>query len=152
MLFVIGTALLGTMVAATLAIAMIATALTFSMIATTLTITMSGTTTATALLHTTACGQFGTCGCISLHIVGIVAQLADLLTQLVGVGLLRIVVDGQLGRLLVVGVGFHALEIRHVLFEFVGTFLADAVGLDRHGLLVLGGRFLGAHTQRDEAY
>ena len=140
------------MVAATLAIAMIATALTFSMVATTLTITMSGTTTTTALLHTTAGGQLGTCSRVSLYIVGVVTQLADVRAQLVGIGLLRIVVDGQLGRLLVVGVGFHALEIRHVLFEFVGTFLADAIGLDRHGLLVLGGRFLGAHTQRDEAY
>ena len=121
------------------------------MIAATLAVAMTGTTaTATAvLLGTTASGKFGTCSLISLHIVGVVTQLADLLTQLVGIGLLGVVVDGQFGRLHVVGVGFNALEIRHVLLELVGAFLTNAVGLDGYGLLSFGG-LLSVRAQRDD--
>jgi len=137
-------------ISAALAAAMTGTTAT-AVISTALAITMAGAT-ATAPFGTTTGRKFGTGSRISLHIVGIVTQLANFRAQLLGIGLLRVVGDGQLGRLLVVGVGFHALEIRHILFEFVGTLLADTVGLDRHGLFVLRGRLLGTHTQRDEAH
>ena len=127
-----------------------ATFCSFLMIAATLAVAMTGTSaTTTALFGTTASGKFGTCSLISLHIVGIVAQLADLLTQLVGIGLFGVVVDGQFGRLHVVSVGFNALEIRHVLLELVGTFLTNAVGLDGYGLLSFGG-LLSVRAQRDD--
>ena len=126
------------------------------MVATTLAITMTGTSAATALafLHTAAGGQFGAGSRVGLHIVGIVTQLAHLLTQLVGIGSLRIIVDGQLRRLHVVRIRLHTFEIRHVLFEFVSAFLTNAIGLDRHGLLSFGGRFalLRTHAQRNQAY
>ena len=98
--------------------------------------------------------QLGSCSRISLHIVGVVTQLAHLLTQLVGIGSLRIIVDGQLRRLHIVRVRLYALEIRHVLFKFVGAFLAHTIGLDCHGLLTLGGRFalLSVRAQRNQAY
>ena len=147
----VATTLAVTVVTTTLAAAMITTTLTASVVAAT-SATMSAAAAATALLHTATCGQFGTGSRISLHIVGIVTQLADFLTQLVRIGFLRIVINGQLRRLHVVAVGFHTLEIRHILLEFVGTLLADAVGLDRHGLLVLRGRLLGTRTQRDKAH
>ena len=127
-----------------------------TVVATALTVTMTGTSTATALafFHTTASGQFGAGSRISLHIVGIVTQLAHLLTQLVGIGLLGIIVDGQLRRLHVIIVRLNALEIRHILFEFVGAFLTNAIGLNRHGLHPFGGRFalLRTHAQRNQAY
>ena len=127
-----------------------------TVVAAALTITMTGTSTATALalLHTAASGQFGAGSRISLHVVGIVTQLAHLLTQLVGIGSLRIIVDGQLRRLHVIIVRLHTLEIRHILFEFVGALLTDAIGLDGHGLLTFGGRFalLCTHAQRNQAY
>ena len=117
---------------------------------------VSGTAAATsrALLSTAASGQFGAGSRISLHVVGIVTQLAHLLTQLVGIGSLRIIVDGQLRRLHIVRVRLYALEIRHVLFKFVGAFLAHTIGLDCHGLLTLGGRFalLSVRAQRNQAY
>ena len=95
---------------------------------------VSGTAAATSrtLLSTAASGQFGAGSRISLHVVGIVTQLAHLLTQLVGIGSLRIIVDSQLRRLHVVSVRLNALEIRHILFEFVGAFLTNAIGLNRH--------------------
>ena len=48
----------------------------------------------------------------------------------------------------------NALEIRHVLFEFVGALLTHTIGLNRHGLLPFGGRFalLRTHAQRNQAY
>ena len=109
-------------------------------------------TTATALFSTTASGQFCASIRISFHIVSVITQLAHFCTQLVGICFLRVVVDGQLRRLHVVGVGLDTLEIRHILLEFVGAFLAHAVGLDGHGLLVLRGRFalLGIRSQRDD--
>ena len=117
---------------------------------------MSGTATATSgtFFCTTASGQFGSCSRVCLHVVGIVTQLAHLLTQLVGIGLLGIVIDGQLRGLHVIVVRFNALEIRHVLFEFIRAFLAHAIGLDRHGLLPFGGRFalLRTHAQRNQAH
>lgn len=117
---------------------------------------MSGTATATSgtFFCTTASGQFGSCSRVCLHVVGVVTQLAHLLTQLVGIGLLGIVIDGQLRGLHVIVVRFNALEIRHVLFEFVRTLLTHAIGLDRHGLLPFGGRFalLRTHAQRNQAY
>ncbi len=117
---------------------------------------MSGTATATSgtFFSTTASGQFGSCSRVCLHVVGIVTQLAHLLTQLVGIGLLGIVIDGQLRGLHVIVVRFNALEIRHVLFEFVRTLLTHAIGLDRHGLLPFGGRFalLRTHAQRNQAH
>ena len=142
------------MVAAALTVAVTGAALLGGTVVTaTLAVAVTGTSaTATALFGTAAGGQFGSRRRIGLHIVGIVAQLADLGAQLVGVGLLRIVIDGQLRRLHVVGVGLDAFEIGHVLFELVGALLAHAVGLDGHGLLVLGGRLLSAHAQGDEAY
>ena len=140
------------MTTAALTLLVITAALAALMIAAALTIAVTTTSTATAaLLGTTASGQLGACSGISLHVVGIVAQLADLLTQLVGIGLLGIIVDGQFGGLHVVGVRLHTLEIRHILFEFVGAFLTNAIGLNRHGLLSLGG-FLGICAQRDKAY
>ena len=117
---------------------------------------MSGTATATSgtFFCTTASGQFGSCSRVCLHVVGVVTQLAHLLTQLVGIGLLGIVIDGQLRGLHVIVVRFNALEIRHVLFEFVRTLLTHAIGLDRHGLLPFGGRFalLRTHAQRNQAH
>ena len=117
---------------------------------------MSGTTAATSstFFGTAASGQFGSCCLVSLHVVGIVTQLAHLLTQLVGIGSLCIIVDGQLRRFHIVRVRLHALEIRHVLFEFVGALLAHTIGLNRHGLLPFGGRFalLRTHAQRNQAY
>ena len=117
---------------------------------------MSGTATATSgtFFSTTASGQFGSCSRICLHVVGIVTQLAHLLTQLVGIGSLRIIVDGQLRRFHIVRVRLHALEIRHVLFEFVGALLTHTIGLNRHGLLPFGDRFalLRTHAQRNQAY
>jgi len=134
-------------------ILVITAALAALVVAAALTIAVTAASAATAaLLGTTASRQFGTCSRISLHIVGVVAQLADLLTQLVGIGLLGIIVDGQFGGLHVVGVRLHTLEIRHILFEFVGALLTNAIGLDGHGLLPFGGRFLSAHAQGDEAY
>ncbi len=117
---------------------------------------MSGTTAATSstFFSTTASGQFGSCSRICLHVVGIVTELAHLLTQLVGIGSLRVIVDGQLRGLHVIVVRPNALEIRHVLFEFIRAFLAHAIGLDGHGLLPFGGRFalLSTHAQRNQAY
>ena len=117
---------------------------------------MSGTATATSgtFFCTTASGQFGSCCWISLHVVGIVTQLAHLLTQLVGIGSLRVIVDGQLRRFHIVRVRLHALEIRHVLFEFVSALLTHTIGLNRHGLLPFGGRFalLRTHAQRNQAH
>lgn len=117
---------------------------------------MSGTATATSgtFFCTTASGQFGSCSRVCLYVVGVVTQLAHLLTQLVGIGLLGIVIDGQLRGLHVIVVRFNALEIRHVLFEFVRTLLTHAIGLDRHGLLPFGGRFalLRTHAQRNQAH
>ena len=117
---------------------------------------MSGTTAATSstFFGTAACRQFGSCSLICLHVVGIVTQLAHLLTQLVGIGSLRVIVKGQLRRLHIIIVRLHALEIRHILFELVGAFLAHTIGLNRHGLLPFGGRFalLRTHAQRNQAY
>ena len=117
---------------------------------------MSGTATATSstFFCTTASGQFGSCCWISLHVIGVVTQLAHLLTQLVGIGSLRVIVNGQLRRFHIVRVRLHALEIRHVLFEFVGALLTHTIGLNRHGLLPFGGRFalLRTHAQRNQAY
>jgi len=117
---------------------------------------MSGTTAATSstFFGTAAGRQFGSCCWISLHVIGVVTQLAHLLTQLVGIGSLRVIVNGQLRRFHIVRVRLHALEIRHVLFEFVGALLTHTIGLNRHGLLPFGGRFalLRTHAQRNQAY
>ena len=143
-------------IATAFAVSVVTAAFAISMVTATLCAAMTGATAATALtfLNTTAGRQFGSCSGIRLHVVGIIAQLADLLTQLVGVGSGSIVGDGQFGGLHIVRVVLNALEIRHVLFEFVRTFLADAIGLDGDSLVLLGGRLalLCAHAQRDEAY
>ena len=139
--------------AARFASSVIAATLTVTMVTATLAVAVAATSAAaTALLGTAAGRQFGASSGIRLHVVGIVAQLADLLTQLVGIGSGRIIRDGQLGGLHVVRVVLDSLEIGHVLFELVCTFLTDAIGLDRDGLLLLGGRFalLGIRAQRDD--
>jgi len=147
---VVAAAFAGAMVTTALTIAMVTATLTVAMIAAALTISVAATTaTATALFCTTAGGQFSTCSGIRFHVIGIVTQLADLLTQLVGIGSGRIVSDGQLGGLHVVGVVLHSLEIGHVLFELVCTFLTYAIGLDGDSLLLLGG-FLGVCAQGDD--
>jgi len=147
---VVAAAFAGAMVTAALAIAMVAAALTTTMIATALTVAVTTTATAaTALFSTAAGGELSTCSGIRFHVIGIVTQLADLLTQLVGIGSGRIVSDGQLGGLHVVGVVLHSLEIGHVLFELVCTFLTYAIGLDGDSLLLLGG-FLGVCAQGDD--
>jgi len=131
------------MVAATVPVAVIAAAM-----------GLAAATTAAGFLRTAAGGQLGSGSRIGLHIVSIVAQLADILAQLVRIGLLGIVVNGQLGRFHVIGIGFDPFEVGHILFKSVGALLANAVGLDGHGLLVLGGRsvLLRTHAQRDKAH
>ena len=142
-----------------LVVATIVTAFAGIMVAAVVTIRIAVVTTAMAtptstLFGTAASGQLGAGSRICLHVVGVITQLAHLLTQLVGIGSLRIIVDGQLRRLQVVRVGLHTLEIRHVFFEFVGALLAHTIGLDGHGLLPLGGRFalLSIRAQRNQAY
>ena len=97
----------------------------------------------------TACRQCGTCSLVGGHIVGIVTQLADFFTQNVGIGLLGIVIDGQLGRFHVVGVCFDSFEIRDIFFETVCTFLAHAIGLDHHRL---GGGFLRESAEAKDGH
>ena len=97
----------------------------------------------------TACRQCGACSLVGGHIVGIVTQLADFFTQNVGIGLLGIVIDGQLGRFHVVGVCFDSFEIRDIFFETVCTFLAHAIGLDHHRL---GGGFLRESAEAKDGH
>ena len=154
-ILVTGTALTLLMASTALAI-LVVTAVVSAFAGIVVAASMSGTTAATSgtFFGTAAGGQLGTGSRISLHIVGVVTQLAHLLTQLVGIGSLRIIVDGQLRRFHIVRVRLHALEIRHVLFEFVGALLAHTIGLNRHGLLPFGGRFalLRIRAQRNQAY
>lgn len=99
------TTLAAAVITATLTVAVIAAALTIAVIAAALAVTMTGTSaTTTAPFGTAASGKLSACSGISLHIVGIVTQLADLLAQLVGTGFLRVVDDGQFRRLHVVRV------------------------------------------------
>ena len=86
-------------------------------------------------------------GClVGWHIVSIVTQLADFLAQDVRIGLLGIIIDGQLGRFHVIRVCFDSFEIWDIFFETVCTFLAYTIGLDHHRL---SGGFLreGAETE-----
>ena len=87
---------------------------------------------------------------VGRNIVCIVTQFADLLAQLIGISFAGIVVDGQLGRFHIIGIGLHALEVRDVFTELVGTFLTDAVGLDHHrldvGLLSEGAQAEDSHN------
>ena len=46
-----------------------------------------------AALLAAAGRQFGACGGVGLHFVGVVPEVADLLTDLVGSGFLRVVSD-----------------------------------------------------------
>ena len=141
---------------ATLGTALMVTAAMTGFIGIVVAASMSGTatTTSSTFFSTTASGQFGSCSRICLHVVGIVTELAHLLTQLVGIGSLRVIVDGQLRGLHVIVVRLNALEIRHVLFEFIRALLAHAIGLDSHGLLPFGDRFalLRTHAQRNQAH
>ena len=85
-------------------------------------------------------GRQCSAGClVGWHIVSIVTQLADFLAQDVRIGLLGIIIDGQLGRFHVIRVCFDSFEVWDILFETVRTFLAYSIGLDHHGL---GGGFL----------
>ena len=143
------------MTGAALTVLVVATAMTaFAGIMVAASVSSTAAATSRTLLSTAASRQFGAGSRISLHIVGVVTQLAHLLTQLVGIGSLRVIVDGQLRRLHVIIVRLHTFEIRHILFEFVGALLTDAIGLDGHGLLTFGGRFalLRTHAQRNQAY
>lgn len=155
-ILVAGTFLTFLVTGAALGTALMVTAAVTGFIGIVVAASMSGTATATSgtFFCTTASRQFGSCSRVCLHVVGVVTQLAHLLTQLVGIGLLGIVIDGQLRGLHVIVVRFNALEIRHVLFEFVRTLLTHAIGLDRHGLLPFGGRFalLRTHAQRNQAH
>ena len=100
-----------------------------------------------------ACGQFLTGSGIGLHSIRIVTQLADLLTQLVGSGLLGIIIDRDFCRVGIVSVVFHALEERNIVFETVNAFLTfeRSIGLNGDGLhlCISAQRHYGHQGQQD---
>ena len=110
-----------------------------------------GMATGSAVLAT--CGQFLAGSRIGLHGIGIVAQFADLLTQLVGSGLLGIVIDRDLCRVGIIGVVFHTLEERNIVFETVNAFLTFERGIGLNGdglhLCISAQRHYGHQGQQD---
>ncbi len=107
---------------------------------------------------TAASRQFGAGSGIGLEIIRIVTQVAYLLADLVGSGLLGIIRHRQLGRGFVVCIILHTLEERDILFETVHTLLAvfGSICLDGHRSAGLGGRSidfgLGGRTQRKDGH
>jgi hypothetical protein len=102
--------------------------------------------------------QFGTGSGVGLEIIGIVTQVAHLLADLVGSGLLGIIRHCQLGRGFVVFIILHTLEERDILFETVHALLAvlGSICLDGHRSAGLGGRSidfgLGGRAQREDGH
>ena len=102
--------------------------------------------------------QFGAGSGVGLEIICIITQVAHLLADLVGSGLLGIIRHRQLGRGFVVCIILHTLEEGDILFETVHAFLAvfGSICLDGHRSAGLGGRSidfgLGSRTQRKDGH
>ena len=102
--------------------------------------------------------QFGAGSGVGLEIICIITQVAHLLADLVGSGLLGIIRHRQLSRGFVVCIILHTLEEGDILFETVHAFLAvfGSICLDGHRSAGLGGRSfdfgLGSRTQRKDGH
>ncbi len=102
--------------------------------------------------------KFGTSSRVGLEVVGVIAQVAHLLTNLVGRSFLRIIRHRQLGSCLVIRIILHTFKEGNILFETIHAFLAilGGIGLDGHRGAGLGGRssgfVLGICTQRKDGH
>ena len=102
--------------------------------------------------------KFGTSSRVGLEVVGVIAQVAHLLTNLVGRSFLRIIRHRQLGSCLVIRIILHTFKEGNILFETIHAFLAilGGIGLNGHRGAGLGGRssgfVLGISTQRKDGH
>ena len=108
---------------------------------------------ATTLGFASAAGrQFGASLGIGLHIVGIIAELADTIADSLGGRLFGIIGDRQLGSGHIIGTSLHSFKGRNGSLHHLGTATALAVGLDSYILRGLCGQSHSGHHDQHQKH
>ena len=104
-----------------------------------------GFTAATLGFATAASGQFGTSLSVGLHIVSIIAELADTFADGIGSRLFGIIGDRQLGGSHIIDTCLNPFKCGDSSLHHLGTAATLAVGLDRYILRGLSGQSQSGH-------